>query len=215
MRLVALSVAALLGVTTLSLGGPSVANAAPAKETKSTNTQSRGEVLSAKTVKVRPGDHLSKLAAEHGTTPQRLFDANLAIENPDLIFPGDDLRIPDADEQLPHRPFPAVATSEPAPASQAAPAPTRSSAPISAPYVAGGSVWDQLAQCESGGNWAINTGNGFYGGLQFTLSSWQAVGGTGLPSDASREEQIMRSQALQAVQGWGAWPACSDKLGLR
>jgi hypothetical protein len=95
-----------------------------------------------------------------------------------------------------------------------APAPSYSYTPSSAPAVAGGSVWDSLAACESGGNWAINTGNGFYGGLQFTLSSWQAVGGSGYPNQASREEQIMRGQMLQARGGWGNWPACSAKLGL-
>jgi hypothetical protein len=78
-----------------------------------------------------------------------------------------------------------------------------------------GGIWYSLAQCESGGNWAINTGNGFYGGLQFTLSSWQAVGGSGYPHQASAGEQISRGQALQAIQGWGAWPACAAKLGLR
>ena len=63
-------------------------------------------------------------------------------------------------------------------------------------FASGGTVWDSLAQCESGGNWAINTGNGYYGGLQFNLGTWQAYGGTGLPSDASRETQIAdRDQA--------------------
>lgn len=84
-----------------------------------------------------------------------------------------------------------------------------------APAVGGGSVWDALAQCESGGNWAINTGNGYYGGLQFSASSWHAVGGTGLPHQASRETQIAMGERLRAAQGWGAWPACSRKLGLR
>lgn len=76
-------------------------------------------------------------------------------------------------------------------------------------------VWDRLAQCEAGGNWAINTGNGYYGGLQFSLGSWRAVGGSGRPDLASRSEQIRRGEALKAQQGWGAWPACSRKLGLR
>jgi len=76
-------------------------------------------------------------------------------------------------------------------------------------------VWDRLAQCESGGNWAINTGNGFYGGLQFTLESWRWVGGTGYPHEASRETQIAMAERLLARQGWGAWPACSRKLGLQ
>lgn len=76
-------------------------------------------------------------------------------------------------------------------------------------------TWDALAQCESGGNWHINTGNGYYGGLQFSLSSWQAVGGTGYPHEHSRETQILMGQRLQARQGWGAWPACTRKLGFR
>jgi Transglycosylase-like domain len=76
--------------------------------------------------------------------------------------------------------------------------------------------WDALAECESGGNWSINTGNGYYGGLQFSLSSWQAVGGPpGLPSEHSRETQIQMGQRLQAQSGWGAWPACSRELGYR
>jgi resuscitation-promoting factor RpfB len=78
-----------------------------------------------------------------------------------------------------------------------------------------GSVWDKLAQCESGGNWSINTGNGYYGGLQFSLSTWRAYGGSGYPHKASREEQIRIAKKLQAAAGWGSWPACSSKLGLR
>ncbi len=78
-----------------------------------------------------------------------------------------------------------------------------------------GGVWDRLAQCESGGNWAINTGNGYYGGLQFSLSSWRAVGGAGYPHEASRETQIEMGERLRANGGWRHWPACSRKLGLR
>jgi uncharacterized protein YabE (DUF348 family) len=78
-----------------------------------------------------------------------------------------------------------------------------------------GSVWDKLAECESGGNWSINTGNGYYGGLQFSLSTWRAYGGSGMPHEASREEQIAIAKKLQADAGWGSWPACSSKLGLR
>jgi uncharacterized protein YabE (DUF348 family) len=78
-----------------------------------------------------------------------------------------------------------------------------------------GSVWDRLAECESGGNWSINTGNGFYGGLQFSLGTWRAYGGTGMPHEASRATQIAIAQRVQADVGWGAWPACSSRLGLR
>ena len=77
-----------------------------------------------------------------------------------------------------------------------------------------GTVWDKLAQCESSGNWAINTGNGFGGGLQFTPSTWHAFGGEGRAEDASRVEQIVVAERVLAKQGWGAWPACSRKLGL-
>ncbi len=82
-------------------------------------------------------------------------------------------------------------------------------------FAGGSTVWDRLAQCESGGNWAINTGNGYYGGLQFSLGTWQAYGGTGLPSQASRETQIAIATKLRdASGGYGAWPACAASLGL-
>ena len=80
---------------------------------------------------------------------------------------------------------------------------------------ASGSTWDALAQCESGGNWAINTGNGYYGGLQFNLGTWRAYGGTGYPHENSRETQIAVATRLHAERGFNPWPACADKLGLR
>ncbi len=79
---------------------------------------------------------------------------------------------------------------------------------------ASGSTWDALAQCESGGNWSINTGNGFSGGLQFTPSTWAAYGGTGAPQNATRAQQIAVAERVQAGQGWGAWPSCAAQLGL-
>lgn len=163
-------------------------------------------------VVVAPGDSLSKIATAHQTTYVRLFDANTQIQDPDVIHPGDNVRIPDPSEQLASRPVPANAVAAPAAAPVVA---RKTAARPAAPAVAGGSVWDRLAQCESGGNWSINTGNGYYGGVQFSAATWRGVGGTGLPSDASREEQIARAQALQARSGWGQWPECSAKLGLR
>jgi LysM repeat protein len=77
------------------------------------------------------------------------------------------------------------------------------------------SAWDRLAQCESGGNWNINTGNGFSGGLQFTPSTWRAFGGTGSANQASREQQIAVAERVLASQGWNAWPVCSVKTGVR
>jgi len=102
----------------------------------------------------------------------------------------------------------------------------RGGASLAAVAVAGGAIvattapanaastWDKLAQCESGGNWSINTGNGYYGGLQFSLSTWKAFGGSGMPNQASKAEQIRIATKVQASQGWGAWPACTAKLGI-
>ncbi|PVZ13107.1 transglycosylase family protein [Actinomycetospora cinnamomea] len=73
--------------------------------------------------------------------------------------------------------------------------------------------WDELAQCESGGDWSINTGNGFGGGLQFTDSTWKAFGGSGQPENASRSEQIQVAERVKAEQGMNAWPTCSKKTG--
>lgn len=166
-------------------------------------------------ITINQGDSLTSIAAANNTTATRLFYANTAIANPNLIFPGQQLRVPTDAEVLTPRELPAIA---PAPAT-AQPAATTAVARTSYPAVSvgasDGSVWDSIAACESGGNWAINTGNGFYGGLQFTASSWRGVGGSGLPNEASREEQIARAEMLQARQGWGAWPACTAKLGLR
>jgi resuscitation-promoting factor RpfB len=84
-----------------------------------------------------------------------------------------------------------------------------------APAVVDGGVWDQLAKCEAGGNWAINTGNGYYGGLQFNPGTWRAYGGQGLPHQNSREQQIAIAEKVRAASGgFGAWPHCSAKLGL-
>ena len=85
-------------------------------------------------------------------------------------------------------------------------------APTPAPttnYAGGSSVWDRIAACESGGNWAANTGNGYYGGLQFTLGTWQAYGGSGRPDQNSREAQIAVAERVRAAEGgYGAWPVC-------
>jgi nucleoid-associated protein YgaU len=89
-----------------------------------------------------------------------------------------------------------------------------SAASAAVPSATPSSVWDSLAQCESSGNWGINSGNGFSGGLQFTPSTWAAFGGTGSAANATREQQIAVAERVQAGQGWGAWPACSATLGL-
>lgn len=97
-------------------------------------------------------------------------------------------------------------------AADAAPGPE--SAPAPSGGGGGGGPWDALAQCESGGSWSTNTGNGYYGGLQFSLQTWQGFGGSGMPHENSREAQIAVAQRVLASQGWGAWPSCSRQLGL-
>ncbi|MFI1164275.1 transglycosylase family protein [Streptomyces sp. NPDC020801] len=83
-------------------------------------------------------------------------------------------------------------------------------------HAADGGVWDRIAQCESGGNWHINTGNGYYGGLQFAAGTWRAYGGGAYApraDQASRAQQIAVAARVQQAQGWGAWPVCSARAG--
>ncbi len=110
-------------------------------------------------------------------------------------------------------PMEATLQTVPTPRAAAAPAP----APQSVVAYDGGTVWDALAQCESGGNWAINTGNGYYGGLQFSLGTWEGYGGgefAAYPHEATREQQIIVAERLHAARGYQPWPACRTKLGL-
>ncbi|OZF56240.1 resuscitation-promoting factor [Rhodococcus sp. 14-2470-1b] len=86
------------------------------------------------------------------------------------------------------------------------------------PPVENGAIWDALAQCEATGNWAINTGNGFFGGVQFDQNTWERQGGLKYAPRAdlaTREEQIAIASVTQKSQGWGAWPACTSRLGYR
>lgn len=205
----------------LFFGGPSTKAVEAAEQTK-TNKKPAKVV-----VEVQPGDSLSKIANKKKTTYQRIFYANKSIADPDIIHPGDKLRIPSKSEKLKERTIPSnqapkqqtrvQSTSSSSQQSYQAPAatPTPAPAPAVSSSAVSGSVWDRLASCESGGNWSINTGNGYYGGVQFSAATWRAVGGTGLPHQHSKAEQIKRAQILQARSGWGQWPACSSMLGLR
>jgi resuscitation-promoting factor RpfB len=86
------------------------------------------------------------------------------------------------------------------------------------PPVDHGDVWDAISRCEAGGNWAINTGNGYFGGVQFDQSTWERNGGLRFASRAdlaTREEQIAVAEVTRARQGWGAWPVCSGRAGAR
>lgn len=99
--------------------------------------------------------------------------------------------------------------------------PVPSPPPLVGTATVDGTVWDRLAQCECGGNWGCNTGNGFGGGLQFahqsSWSTWLAFGGgefASAPWFASREQQIVVGERVLVSSGWGAWPGCARKLGL-
>lgn len=86
------------------------------------------------------------------------------------------------------------------------------------PPVSNMATWDALARCEAGGNWAINTGNGFYGGVQFDQNTWERNGGLRYAPRAdlaTKEEQIAIAEVTRARQGWGAWPTCSGRIGAR
>lgn len=201
---------------------------APTAAAKTQNPKpTKPKVKAAVYTKVNEGENLSLIAERYSLTYQRLFDANPQVINPDLIYPDDNLRIPDPSEQLAQRELPASVVAQvntPAPASKPAtssyPANQTTAAPVARPanYAAGdGSVWDQLAACEAGGNWATNTGNGYYGGLQFTAGTWLGNGGGAYAptaDQATREQQIAVASNIQANRGWSPWPACSSRLGL-
>ena len=182
----------------------------------------------ANTVTINPGDTLEAVGSAHGTTYVRIFNANEQIAHPDVVNAGETVRIPSAEEELPDRfgqlQAQQAAAAQAAAAVQVAPQQTyQQQAPVqqpvaAAPAPANGSTWDTIAQCESGGNWAINTGNGYSGGLQFHPQTWTGHGGgeyAPSAAGATREQQIAVAERVLASQGWGAWPSCSAKAGLR
>jgi LysM repeat protein len=213
-------------VVTTAFAGP--AAAAPAAELAQLRAMSKSQSQSQQKVHVVAlGESLSSIAKTAGVSSwKRLYDANPSVAHPDMIHPGDKLVIPDAKAKLKSRPLPstvqptsgsaqAVGWSAPHGRKQTASASAARAPRRSGSSVAGGGVWDKLASCESGGNWGTNTGNGYSGGLQFSPGTWQANGGSGSAHNASRSEQIRVAKRIQQSQGWGAWPACSRKIGLR
>jgi nucleoid-associated protein YgaU len=176
---------------------------------------------------VQAGDTLSAVAAhEYGRAADwpALWWANRhQVKNPSLITEGQRLTLPASGAVAPWlaraatAAIPAAAPAQPtaAPAASSAPAADPASAPAPAPAPAAGSSggvnWSAIAACESGGNWSADTGNGFYGGLQFTQGTWLGYGGGQYASSASQatpSEQIAVAQRVLAGQGIGAWPVC-------
>jgi len=115
-----------------------------------------------------------------------------------------------------HAPAPAPVTAAATFVGRSAPPVTPAPAPVhsAAPSATSSGVWAALRQCESGGNYAENTGNGYYGAYQFSPATWHGLGYPGLPSDAAPAVQDRAAEQLQARSGWGQWPACSRRLGL-
>jgi LysM repeat protein len=148
-----------------------------------------------------------------------IAQANPAVVSPNLIYPEQSLLVPDAAAGAPPAP-----AADPKPAQTALGTSQRATAhaPIvhvstaSAPVFAGsslGGIWACIRQHESGGNYATNTGNGYYGAYQFALPTWRSLGGTGLPSNAPSSVQDALAQKLQARSGWGQWPVTSRACG--
>jgi LysM repeat protein len=166
-------------------------------------------------VTIQPGDTLSKIGTDHGSTYIRVFDANPDIQNPNIIYPSRTVRIPSADEQLPDRMAQLKPVEAATPVASPSPAPVvsysvpKAKVSYSAPanYASGNTAWDSIAKCESGGNWAINTGNGYYGGLQFTQATWANAGGLQYAPRAdlaTRDQQIAVASKLSLSN----WPVC-------
>ena len=158
------------------------------------------------------------IIAARGTLSQRDVVSTLSLVAATELVPIEKLSAADL-------PSPAIAPMQATLYPAAAPVPTAAAATASepepaapaAPFVVDEATWDRLAQCESGGNWAINTGNGYYGGLQFDVSTWNAYGGAAFaerPDLATREQQITVAEALYAKRGFQPWPACRIALGL-
>jgi LysM repeat protein len=173
---------------------------------------------------IRPGDTLSQIAARaYGSAadwPALWWANRRQVPDPDLITAGQRLALPSSHPVPPWLARAALAATaaarpvaSPRAAATAAPAaPAPASSPASASP--GGVNWSAIAACESGGNWAINTGNGFYGGLQFTEQTWLANGGGRYASSANLAtpaQQIAVAQNVLASQGIGAWPVCGAR----
>ena len=173
---------------------------------------------------IRPGDTLSQVAARaYGSAadwPALWWANRRQVPDPDMITTGQRLALPSSHRVPPwlaraaraatSAARPASAASAGATAAPAAPAHASSPAPVSS----GGVNWSAIAACESGGNWAASTGNGFYGGLQFTEQTWLGYGGGRYASSANLAtpaQQIAIAQNVLAGQGIGAWPVCGAR----
>ena len=176
--------------------------------------------LAARSAVPAPVELEEHLLAIESAPPADVDRGTLSIRAPGLAAPSEVTE--QAEEVVADAvPTPGEAPMEATLHAIATPPPPAPPAPVAAaPRVVtynGDTVWDDLAKCESGGNWAINTGNGYYGGLQFSYATWHGYNGgefAEYPHEATREEQIIVAERLHAARGFQPWPACRIKLGL-
>jgi hypothetical protein len=202
-KLIAVLAPALVGMALL-------ASPAKAQENPTENNQPKP-----KEHIVTEGEHLSAIAEKHEMESWvPIWNVNTELSDPDIIHVGQKLIIPDGPTT--DRPIPAD-VAIPVPAKQAQVSYSQRPAPKTAPVYAQGTggAWAALRQCESGGNYAANTGNGYYGAYQYDLPTWGNYGGYARPDLAPPSVQDAKAQETQARRGWSPWPACSRKLGLR
>ena len=188
-------VAAFAAVQLAMAGSAHAATATPAAAPKAPEPQHHI---------VASGESLSTIASDFKLESWRpLWNANPSLTNPDLISEGQDLVIPNTPTT--DRPLPEVAA---APVQQAAVSyqPTQRKVAAAPAPAASGDRFARIRAAESGGNYATNTGNGYYGAYQFSQGTWQSVGGTGNPANASPAEQDMRAQILYNQRGCSPWP---------
>jgi LysM repeat protein len=235
------AIVATAGATVVAFGRGTSSHATQVKKPVAVAASTRPEVKLAATpvVDVQPdprrytvvsGDTLWSIAGQfygQGAEWTRITQANPSIADPNQISVGQSLLVPVATGPAPAAPT-AVAAADPKPVVSAVKTVPAASAPVvhrvvtaaaSAPAVVSsgalGGVWACIRAHESGGNYATNTGNGYYGAYQFSLSTWRAMGGTGLPSGASPAVQDAMAQKLQATSGFGQWPQTSRMCGAR
>jgi hypothetical protein len=197
---VPLAVAASAAVAVLAVPWPSVALAGASRSDPGATTP-----LGEAAAQVGSRLVLDSLAVPGGPSaaPDATPPGGVTVALASLVAP---VIAPPSSPTLVSTPPPAVHTTAPATVVTQAP-PTGTSTPAAG-------VWAELRQCESGGNYATDTGNGYYGAYQFSAATWHGLGYAGLPNQALPAVQDQAAQRLQARSGWGQWPACSRKLGL-
>jgi LysM repeat protein len=212
MALVGLSAAALFSGSALADNKP----AASSSSSPNAEVVEKQTPPPPKTYQVQDGDSLSTIAKDQQLESWKpLWDVNPVVTDPNVIYPGQQLTVPNGpttDRPLPESAVAQPVTTNTAPQtyhnySGSASGYTQSYTRPAANYSAGaGGLFARIRSRESGGNYAENTGNGYYGAYQFNLGTWRSVGGSGLPSDASPAEQDMRAQMLYNQRGCSPWP---------